>query len=1021
MKQFHKLNRQLVKERKSVDVLKKEKEVLESEKVKLKSENKSLERVLKNSKSDLHRMSKKQSQLSCMEVRSFSLEELRLKVIELEDLLAEKDHKITVLRLTHSNGIDGIEIDGENLSSGNRTESEGMHDSTAALERLLEEQNISLRLRKENADLRARILAMDTEIDKVHREINPSPKSPRKRSSAFFKRSKKSTSSTASRYASGDGPHDSVHGHIRSESPVMGKTESHQTLDASVSPLLSRANIESTTSLPCYASPNRSPQTPTRNKTDSDLETLQACLKLALSEKSFSEEKNVRLQKELDSAQGKIQELERALEAKTNKEMDKIQKSLTAAKIDRDTYLDELRISQQEVDEMVEKNSKSEKLYTDAKNKIKELEENVEALKCSASTSFSRSSTNISALKMPTPVSSPKHKVVSSTQKLKDCTSPVQQPSKSIESKTVPLDKTTSTSDTSRQEKVKELSSNLSSEKKPVLHTSTPVLHTSTPSRNVGELSRESSIDQFDPPKENTINSKGLPPPSPSHKFAKVSATRAMFEQKIDQTKINQSQARHSSKMMSLEEKRRFSMIMNSTSSMESKPTTAKILSKSNSYDVSARPHSVLKRQGNHVEKVPEDEPVRFDKSKSVSPASMRVACNGASAVDNEARNKINTAHKQQQENTPASSKVCVLGTSSPTSKAPENVSAASATKVSKITFTSTATSIPKVNDTSLKLARRESSPSALLFRKQSSPSMSPSPASSNAKTFISHQRKPGSVGAATARRLTPSSNVLSLEETSTALDKTVQSTVAKSQTQVKMQPPVHSWGKSDKQLSKTVYNSSVTTANTTTSVSRTSIPNVTTTTSSTPTPTTTTRFIPKPSPDRRLSSPVTRVGSIQNIQTYVNNSSKPTQAPTQAPTQNAVNSSESCTPSSSGIRRGPTHRALQRRERKDRPKTMFAGNPDTTNLVNLISKFQEEEQEKKTKDIRASMGSGLSSFSNRPSMNGTSLSSTSLVSGSMRSVRPAVTSSVSTIDLRQTNNRQRPLTFYGGDSSASR
>ena len=976
-----------------MDALKKEKEMLVSEKVKLKSENKSLERELKKTgfKGDLHRISKKQSQLLSMEESVLNLEDLRLKVIELENLLAERDHKITVLKLTHSNGNEGIEIEGEVFLSGIQTTSDGMLDSTTNLERLLEEQDTSLKLRKENADLRAFLLTMDAELEKVHKESNPSPRSPRKRSSGFFKRGKKSTSSMPSRYMSGDGL-ENVQGQKRSESPVMGKAESHQALDIAVSPLLSRVNKESTISLPCVGSPNQSPQTSKKNKSYSDLDTLQACLKLALSEKNFCEENVIHLQKELDDAKGKIQELESALEMKTTREMEKIQKSLTAARIDRDTYFDELKICQQEVDEMTERYNKLEKSHTAAKDKIKELEEEFEALRFSGFSSLSRSSSNISSLKMPTPVSSPndkviispKDKVVSSTEKFKYSINPSQQPNKSVvEPKTVALERTTSTSstlDTLRQGKAKSLSKNLSMP---------------TSLKRVGRLSRESKIDHFETHKEIVINNKvsGIPPPSPSHGFTKVAATRALFEQKIDQTKISHAQAIHSPKTMENEEQKRpFSMIVNSAIHTENKPRT---LSKSISYDQSAKPPFALKSPGTLVEKVPEVGLVRFDKSKSVPPTA-RNAYNGASAVDNEARNKTNTSHKQQMEKIPNSSTVCVLRNNSPSSKAPNSTHANSPTKVSKITFTSTATSTNLFSkDPSLKLGRRESSPSALL-RGPTSPSHTTlSPTSCHTRVL---QRIPGSTTTTTVKRVT-SLNVLSLEESSTTPDKIAYSAVTKSPTKVKVLPPVRSWNSViNKQSSKTVSNNSIVTP-TTSSFSSIS------------------RSIPKLQ-DKKLISPVTKVGSLQNIQSCIstNDVSTPT-------AQNVVNVNVSSTsPYLSGIRRGPTHRPLQRRERKDRPKTMFAGSsPESSNLVNLISKFQQEEKDKKLKDVRASTGSGLSSIGSKPSMNGTSLTSTSFVSGSINSVSPVVSSSTSNINLRQTSNKPRPLTFYGGSSSTSR
>lgn len=1034
MKQFQKLNRELVKQKRSVESLKKENEVLVNEKVKLKSENKSLEKVLKKSgsKGELHRLSKKHSQVS-MEDSLFNMEEVKYKLKELEDQLAERDHKITVLRLRlekhsdHPNGNEGIETEGERFPSGIRTTNGGILDSTATFERLLEEQDASLKLRKENAELRSCILALDSELEKVNRESDPSPKTSRKRSSGFFKRGKKGTSSMPSRYTSEDSSHDNVRVQKRSPSPVMGKSESHHELNiSSISPLLSRTNKESTISLPCYGSPNQSPNMSTKNKTSSDLVTLQACLKLALNEKNFCEDNIIHLQKELDGAQWKIQELESALASSTKEELEKVRKTLTAAEIDRDTYHDELKISQEEVDEMIEKNSKLDNSYAEAlevkNNKIKELEEEIETLKNSRYSSISGSSSNMSSPKRSTPVSSPREKIVSPTRQLKDATSSTKPSTKSSvdnqTSKTVTPESSTPTSEIPNQGRVRRLSRELSTEK-------LPCPPPSSSNRKVGKLSRESSIDRFETPKENTNSVKKknsssvIPPPSPSHTFTKVAATRAMFEQKIDQTtKTNSTQARRTSKTMGNDE-RKCSVTGMPT---EDRAKTIGMHSKSNSYDLSAKPISLLKNSGTPIRKVPEVVP--DTKSKSVPPTSTSNACNGASAVDNEARNKINNAHKQQQGKKSISGTVSVLGTSSPTSKTPETVCATTATKVSKITVTSTIspTSSPTLinrKDMSLKLSHQATSPSALLVRNPTSPSLStrrtPSPTSPQTRVLLSQQSVPGKMSNV-IRRQSPS-KIPSLEENPATPGSTIHPAVTKSQTQVKIHPPVSLWSKSNMTSSQT---GSITT---TTTVSSTSIRNAITTTTSSSSPTS--KSIPKATlsvQDNKLSSPVTKIGSLQNIKSYVH-SADDSSIPTQTPTQNTINLSASTSAFSSGIRRGPTHRALQRRDRKDRPKTMYAGRPESTNLVNLISKFQEEEKEMKLKDIRTSTGASQP-VANRPTVNGTSSTTTSFVSSSISSTSPAVSSSTSNVTLRQYapgSNRQRPLTSYIGDSSASR
>ena len=141
MKQFQKLSKELAKQKKSVDALKRDRENLINEKVKLKNENKVLKKT--GSKSELLRITRKQS----MEDGLFSVDEMKLRIKELEDQLAERDYNVTVLRLTIeknselSLASDSVELDSDKpSSSGNRTTNGGILDSTAALERLLEEQ-----------------------------------------------------------------------------------------------------------------------------------------------------------------------------------------------------------------------------------------------------------------------------------------------------------------------------------------------------------------------------------------------------------------------------------------------------------------------------------------------------------------------------------------------------------------------------------------------------------------------------------------------------------------------------------------------------------------------------------------------------------------------------------------------------------------------------------------------------------------------------------------------------------------
>lgn len=1018
-KKVQKQNKELEKKNihllKSVETLRKERELLVSERLKLKSENKTLERELKKVSSK-ERLPRKSSQPTFEEAALVDMDVLRDKIQALEDQLMEKDRIATLLKLrldnldvTESNELEEL----DKSSNSVHTKNGGIVDPAMALEMLVEEHDNSMRLRRENDGLKSKLTAVEAELEacRAQREwTNPSPKSPRKKSSGFFKRGKKSTSSL--KHTHEEARQDLT----RSQSPdAIAKSDSHEQLDTSVSPIVSHNNKESSVSLPCYGSPNHSPRLPTKNRMDTEILTLQSCLKLAIEEKSIYNEDKLQLEKELDGAKSKIAELEEALATAAENakaEIEKLRGDLKSAEIERDTYCEELKITQSEVDELAEKNDSFEQMYTKVlieKNKrIEELEQEQEALKKTKVTSPSHhkppahGSSSLPKKTTPSParerlISPPKTSIESSTE--------TQQSSHSA----TPRERLSSTESSPKQDK--RMTRDRSQEKVGAVTKTVP----SSPTRKVGRLSRESSIDRFEmPPKEDKrkISNSGVSSPSLSHS-PKVAATRAMFEQKIDETKSDLSNVRRSSKS-SLFERRRNSL---STDTTAQKAQQQPQHSKSHSYDYSAK-------QATPTQRGQEASTGSTAKSKVVPPTAVMEQVNEVEASTNEA--KRSPQHQvQEKKNTAAEA----LKKSSRNS---ENV------KVSRITITSVAspTSSPVLaqrkefsgtgSSSSSSTGDQPTSPSAVYSRAQTSPSLNSSGTSQGkpsqpATTPTTSSR--GQANTAPARVSTVSTTVRHVhsvpakmatmsEIPSPSPSKIHTPPVMKSQTESKIHTPSSS-STTTRGIggARTSHTSQVVTTTTTS----TSVPN---------------RVVVKRLGDNLTSSAVNKSGSLQNLPSRIEQeSSSKNTAPQSAPKSESTTTptkvstvtatSTSASSGTGGSRRGPTHKALQRRERKDRPKTMYAGRAETTNLVNLISKFQEEEKEKtRAKEAPASSrttsgptpkvngtlspGSAIAT----PSFRGPGSSSYSSGSGSSSSNSNVIPTSVT---MRQSTGSRQP------------
>lgn len=106
-------------------------------------------------------------------------------------------------------------------------------------------------------------------------------------------------------------------------------------------------------------------------------------------------------------------------------------------------------------------------------------------------------------------------------------------------------------------------------------------------------------------------------------------------------------------------------------------------------------------------------------------------------------------------------------------------------------------------------------------------------------------------------------------------------------------------------------------------------------------------------------------------------------------------------------VNRGPVSIRAQRKNRNERPKTLYAGRAETTNLVNLISQFQQQESSKKG---NSSVVGKTASHSTTPVVNGLSMSCQSQSgAGSV-----TVVSTQSVIPRQSTSRSPRPNSYYG-------
>lgn len=373
-KKVQKLNQELLKTNsqltKSVDSLKKEKAELVSHNQRLNTEKKTLVKELRrvSSKGEV-----KNLKTSLLDTEPEDQEE---KVHQLETVLSTRDKKLQALRTR-------LERFQSEMSDSQYWDEPADPSTNVALAKLEEEKGISTKMREENEVLRAKIASLETQLDHMQKEqtdFNPH------NSSSSFKRGYRQTSSMFAK--SSDEIHQERESHSRSPEPNQ-KSSSHSRSH-------SHSNIEFNQHT--GSSPNLSPYTKRRRSTNPDLKTLQSCLKIAIDEKKTFEEKSQQLEEEVKELKKKVKELEHALaEAEkkatekktvpppTSPESEQLKKKLRMAVSEKTSLTSQCDKLRKELEEVKAKNKTLEKeknvVSVKKDSTIRELEEERDRLK----------------------------------------------------------------------------------------------------------------------------------------------------------------------------------------------------------------------------------------------------------------------------------------------------------------------------------------------------------------------------------------------------------------------------------------------------------------------------------------------------------------------------------------------------------------------------------------------------------------------------------------------------------------
>ena len=370
---MQKINKDLTKQNnqlnKDVDALRRENEALQSEKLKLKSENKTLERELRrvSSKGEVQRILKNGPAETDQEAMA-------------EQRMLERDQKLealkrniqTKLEFFHQRDADEkLERMEEMLpesEKGDKQMNSGVWDAKTALERLVEEQNISSCLQKENMELKSKVASLEAELEQLVK-ARSSPKNSRIKPGNFFRRSKRGGESQKEKLtpASSDSQ--------RARSPDIPLSELI-TFDTSSS--LEGTPIHKL--LPAHISPNQSPKLETRDRQNREIRELQSRIRSAEDEKQSAEKRNKELQTELHEVRSQLDVLHVKVEEgkKNSKEIEKLKKSLKMANSEKTSLSGQVQHLRKEMDELKTARRSTERSTTESLKKkdsrIEELE-----------------------------------------------------------------------------------------------------------------------------------------------------------------------------------------------------------------------------------------------------------------------------------------------------------------------------------------------------------------------------------------------------------------------------------------------------------------------------------------------------------------------------------------------------------------------------------------------------------------------------------------------------------------------
>ena len=1021
VKKVQKLNKELTKQNtqlvKSVDTLKKQKEELLTDRQKLKSENKTLERELKrvSSKGEIQRFSKKSSQMSIEGLDMSTTEELAGKVQRLETLLAEKDKKLRRIRerleklnldLPRIYPLADSDTTSSRESSVVQPISELPHNGGllefSMDERLLDEENTNSRLQLENTELRNKMAALESNLEQLQlqisqKDVTDSSSKPyaRRKSGHFFKRGKaqsKSLVMKSSEDVQKEREAVKEKERQRSKSPDFFTVSDSFQL-ASESP---QNNFTIAGSLPNFVVSGLSPKTAAK-RAHGDIQTLQSCLKLAIDEKNSLGEQNKQLERELVAAKEKIAELQTLAEEQkrlpaVTKEVDSLKSSLKIEASKKATLSMQLSELEKSFEKVKSKSSLLEKQLADTTEKkdleIANLNEKIRKLEKELLESedvFLASKKQSPA--PPTAVTPPVS--TSDENKRKRSISAKLPPSPVRQIKQVTTQKAT-----------------VENRMKKTRKTSQPIL-------SRGSSSSSLSADEH---------------------YDSVANTRAMFEQKIGcfQSNADITSPKHSARKVSWTGERRSSY---SSASPGSKQDFSH--SKSSSFDATPTVQATVqpnkgtsvenKNKGTSVETKSKGTSVE-NKNKGTSVESK----NKGTSVENkdkgtsvESKNKGTSVENKsvQQSSAPLSLSKSSSGDSSKAQQKPVSSTSTSSSAV-KTTNMNFHKHLARYNEASKtqttnpvrKNSTSNSVPKVTKVTVQPSTTHTTSPVTTSPNKNSAEQSL---VQTSVSSSLIKGSNQ---ESSSPSASKQVSSTSSKTSTYTrslslgsKKEIPIKNPTVSSSSVKRTTVTpvrsstvaqfSSVKVTDTTPSPSPSAAVTITTTSSS---PQLQRLKQQQQQPQSNGKIGIQKTQSVLTVPGSMKKASSLQDIPEQVNSESGSQNSVASTTPVSPVRKSPVAVRVQRRVRSERPKTMYAGRAETTNLVNLISRFQQQDSK-----VSSGIGKGTSS-SETATMNGFSSPQSSHVILRSTVAKTPVSSNSSVITRQSTARTPRPKSYYG-------